>query len=79
LHAALVREVRLVASHHCRLNGRTEAESRAVFGDQAVPDRHQWRVRVVVAGEIDRETGFVADLSALDSRLGQLVGDWRAT
>lgn len=77
MHAALVREVRFVASHHYRLHGGTEAESRAVFGDQALPHRHQWRVRIVVAGEIDRDTGFVADLSVLDSRLAQLVGDWR--
>lgn len=75
--AAFFRDVRFLASHHYRLHGRTEREGRAVFGDQTVPDRHQRRIRIVVAGEMDRKTGFVADLPALDSRLEQPVGDRR--
>jgi len=64
----LTRRYRFSASHLYRRPEWSEEENRARFGKCAnLPGHgHNYRVYVTVAGEPDRETGFVVDLAALD-------------
>lgn len=64
----LTRRYRFSASHLYRRPEWSEEENRARFGKCAnLPGHgHNYRVFVTVAGEPDRETGFVVDLAALD-------------
>lgn len=72
----LVRTVRFRASHHYRGPGWTEEQNRRVFGAQADPHAHDWRVEVHVVGPVDPRTGWCVDLAALDGHLADLVQGW---
>jgi len=64
----LERRYRFSASHLYRRPDWSEEENRARFGKCAnLPGHgHNYRLYVVVSGEIDPETGFVVDLGRLD-------------
>jgi 6-pyruvoyltetrahydropterin/6-carboxytetrahydropterin synthase len=47
-----------------------------VFGAQVEPHEHEWRVEIVVEGRIDPTTGWIVDLSAVDTTLHGLLGPW---
>jgi 6-pyruvoyltetrahydropterin/6-carboxytetrahydropterin synthase len=53
------------AAHQLRDAGLTEAENRRLYGKCANLHGHNYTLEVVVAGEIDRTTGYVVDLKAL--------------
>jgi 6-pyruvoyltetrahydropterin/6-carboxytetrahydropterin synthase len=71
----LERRYRFSASHLYRRPEWSEERNRAHFGKCAnLPGHgHNYRLFVVVSGSIDSETGFVSDLSALDSLVAELV------
>ena len=73
----LERRYRFSASHLYRRPEWTEAENRQRFGKCAnLPGHgHNYRLKVVVQGEPDPETGFVVDLAALDTTVHRLVID----
>jgi 6-pyruvoyltetrahydropterin/6-carboxytetrahydropterin synthase len=64
--AQLIRSVTFRASHHYRRSSWSEAQNRRVFGSQAEPHFHDWRMEVEVTGPIRLETGWVMDLVFLD-------------
>lgn len=72
----LIRTVRFRASHHYRWPEWSDDENRRVFGEQARPHAHDWRVEVHVAGPVDPRTGWCVDLGALDTRLGEVMAGW---
>jgi 6-pyruvoyl-tetrahydropterin synthase len=74
--ARLIRTVRFRASHHYRRAGWSEEENRRVFGLQAEPHAHAWRVEAHVAGPVDPGTGWCVDLAALDGALGEAMAGW---
>lgn len=65
----LERRYRFSASHLYRRLDWTEEENRRRFGKCAnLPGHgHNYRLFVTIAGEVDSQTGFVADLGQLDS------------
>lgn len=67
----LTRAVHFSAAHRYWRPEWSEARNRAVFGACANPHGHghTYRLEVTVAGEPDAETGFCADLAALDAVL----------
>lgn len=74
--ARLIRTHRFRATHHYRRPAWTEEENRRVFGPQADPHAHDWRVEVHVAGPLDPQTGWCVDLGALDAALGRITLGW---
>ncbi|MHB1193281.1 MAG: 6-pyruvoyl trahydropterin synthase family protein [Longimicrobiales bacterium] len=74
--ARLIRTVRFQAVHHYRRAGWSDDENRRVFGPQAEPHAHDWRVEVHVAGPVDPSTGWCVDLAALDAALGRATAGW---
>lgn len=72
----LIRTVRFRAWHHYRRPAWSEEENRRVFGAQADPHAHDWRVEVRVTGPVDPETGWCVDLSALDASLADVTAGW---
>ncbi|MDP2959465.1 MAG: 6-carboxytetrahydropterin synthase [Longimicrobiales bacterium] len=74
--ARLIRTVRFRAVHHYRQAAWSEEQNRRVFGAQADPHPHDWRVEVHVAGPVDPATGWCVDLDALDARLAALTAGW---
>lgn len=76
LEATLLREVRFRAMHHYTVPGHSSGESEAVFGAQAHPHWHDWRVRFEINGPIDPATGWVMDLGVFDHVCGQVMAGW---
>jgi 6-pyruvoyltetrahydropterin/6-carboxytetrahydropterin synthase len=74
--ARLIRTVRLRAVHHYRRAGWSEEENRRVFGAQAEPHEHAWRVEVHVAGSVDPATGWCVELGVLDAHLAAVTAGW---
>jgi len=74
--ARLIRIARFRASHHYRRAEWSEEENRRVFGAQAEPHAHDWRVEVHVAGPVDPRTGWCVDLSVLDGALREAMAGW---
>jgi len=72
----LIRTVRFRASHHYRRPAWSDEENRRVFGAQAEPHAHDWRVEVRVTGPVDPETGWCVDLGALDAALADVMAGW---
>lgn len=72
--ASLVRTVRFRAAHRYWRAGWSEDENRRAFGDAVHAHAHDYAVRIHVRGVIDRDTGFVVDLAALDTLLAEVVG-----
>lgn len=73
----LERRYRFSASHLYRRPEWTDEENRARFGKCAnLPGHgHNYRLFVTVRGQLDAETGFVADLGRLDALVARLVVD----
>lgn len=73
----LTRRYRFSASHLYRRPEWSEEENRARFGKCAnLPGHgHNYRLYLTVAGEPDRETGFVVDLPELDRLVAAEVVD----
>jgi 6-pyruvoyltetrahydropterin/6-carboxytetrahydropterin synthase len=71
----LERRYRFSASHLYRRPDWSEEENRARFGKCAnLPGHgHNYRLYVMVSGEIDPETGFVVDLGQLDALVQEHV------
>lgn len=74
--ARLIRTVRFRAVHHYRRPEWSAEENRRVFGGQAEPHAHAWRVEVHVVGAVDPATGWCVDLGALDALLGDATRGW---
>lgn len=74
--ARLIRTVRFRAAHHYRRADWSEEENRRVFGPQAGPHAHDWRLEVHVAGPVDPATGWCVDLAALDALLAAVLSGW---
>jgi 6-pyruvoyl-tetrahydropterin synthase len=74
--ARLIRTVRFRAAHHYRRASWSDGENRRVFGPQAEPHAHDWRVEVHVAGPVDPATGWCVDLAALDALLAAATAGW---
>jgi 6-pyruvoyltetrahydropterin/6-carboxytetrahydropterin synthase len=79
LRTTLIRAVKFRAKHHYRRPDWTEAENRSAFGENVLPHEHEYGLQVTVAGEPDRRTGFLVDLTALDAALEELVGPLRGS
>lgn len=73
--ARLTRAVRFSAAHRYHRPEWTDAENRRAFGAGSNPHGHghSYSLEVTVEGEIDPETGFSVDLSALDALLQRVV------
>jgi len=73
--ASLTRAVRFSAAHRYWRPDWTEAENRRVFGACANPvgHGHDYVLEVTVRGAVDPDTGFSADLGALDAMLRREV------
>ena len=71
-----MRTVRFRAAHHYRRAAWPDQENRRVFGLQAEPHVHDWRVEALVAGPVDPATGWCVDLGALDALLGAATAGW---
>jgi 6-pyruvoyltetrahydropterin/6-carboxytetrahydropterin synthase len=73
--ASLTRAVRFSAAHRYWRPDWTEAENRRVFGACANPvgHGHDYVLEVTVRGAVDPDTGFSADLGALDAVLRREV------
>lgn len=71
----VTRKAEFSASHVCRLNTRTDADNRKLFGPAANPNGHghNYIVEVTVEGEPDPVTGMVIDLKDLKAILEQEV------
>jgi 6-pyruvoyltetrahydropterin/6-carboxytetrahydropterin synthase len=71
----LTRVLRFSAAHRYWRPDWSEEKNRAVFGPCANPHGHghDYRLEVTVAGEVDAETGFSAELGALDAVLREEV------
>jgi 6-pyruvoyltetrahydropterin/6-carboxytetrahydropterin synthase len=74
--ARLMRTVHFHALHHYGRADRSAEENRRVFGEQSDPHGHDWRVEVHVAGPLDPDTGWCADVGALDAHVGALLAGW---
>jgi 6-pyruvoyltetrahydropterin/6-carboxytetrahydropterin synthase len=71
----VTRRAEFSASHVCRLATRSEAENRALFGEEANPNGHghNYVLEVTVEGEPDPVTGMVIDLKRLKEILEEEV------
>jgi 6-pyruvoyltetrahydropterin/6-carboxytetrahydropterin synthase len=63
------------AAHELRDPGLSDEENRRVFGKCANLHGHNYVIEVVVAGEIDRATGFVLDLKHLSDVICRAIVD----
>jgi 6-pyruvoyltetrahydropterin/6-carboxytetrahydropterin synthase len=61
------------AAHQLRDPGLSEAENRRLYGKCANLHGHNYVLEVVVAGEIDRATGYVMDLKLLADVMSRRV------
>lgn len=75
MRVRLERRYRFCASHLYRREEWSEEENRARFGACAnLPGHgHNYRLYVTVAGSVDRSTGFMVDLPALDGLVHEEV------
>jgi 6-pyruvoyltetrahydropterin/6-carboxytetrahydropterin synthase len=71
----LTRRARFSAAHRYHRPEWSEARNRATFGPCANPHGHghDYLLEATVEGEVDPETGFSADLAALDRALRERV------
>jgi 6-pyruvoyltetrahydropterin/6-carboxytetrahydropterin synthase len=75
--AYLTRKVSFAAAHRYRRPEWSDEQNEKIFGLCARESfhGHSYVCEVTVAGEIDRETGFVVDLAQLDAILADEVKD----
>jgi len=71
----LERSYRFAAAHRYHRPEWSEAENRRRFGKCAIAPGHghNYRLTVKIAGTVDRQTGFVVDLAALDAVVAEQV------
>jgi 6-pyruvoyltetrahydropterin/6-carboxytetrahydropterin synthase len=69
------RRYMLSASHRLHADSLSEAENRATYGKCNNPHGHghNYIVEVLVAGEVDRETGMVVNMATLDDTVRKAV------
>ena len=69
MKAAFGRRYTISASHRLHTDALSPEENRAIYGKCNNPHGHghNYVVEVVVAGEVDQETGMVINLAVLDS------------
>lgn len=69
MQVLLERRYRFSASHLYRRDDWSEEKNRQTFGKCSLRPGHghNYRLYLTVTGELDRATGFVADLAALDA------------
>jgi 6-pyruvoyltetrahydropterin/6-carboxytetrahydropterin synthase len=72
-HVLVSRRESFNAAHQLRDPGLTEAENERLFGKCANLHGHNYTVEVVVAGEVDRATGYVFDLKALGDLISSRI------
>ena len=77
MKAAFGRRYMVSASHRLHAAALTAAENRAAYGkcNNENGHGHNYVVEVLVAGEVDAETGMVVDLVALDRAVRERVLD----
>lgn len=75
--ASLTRRVTFAAAHRYRRPDWSDEKNLEVFGSCSRPSYHghNYACEVTVSGEIDRATGFVVDLGALDAIMREEVTD----
>jgi 6-pyruvoyltetrahydropterin/6-carboxytetrahydropterin synthase len=61
------------AAHQLRDPGLTDEENERLYGKCANLHGHNYTLEVVVAGEIDRSTGYVLDLKALSDVISRNI------
>lgn len=73
----VTRRAEFSASHFCRVPGLSEAENRALFGEEANQNGHghNFIVEVTLEGEPDPVTGMVIDLKRVKTILEEEVID----
>jgi len=74
----LVRRYRFCAAHRYHRPEWSEERNREVFGVCANPHGHghNYRLELELEGEVDPETGFLADLSVLDAAVGEVLAQF---
>lgn len=74
-HMQLTRRARFSAAHRYHRPDWSDERNREVFGACANPHGHghDYLLEAIVEGEVDPETGFAADLGALDAALREAV------
>jgi 6-pyruvoyltetrahydropterin/6-carboxytetrahydropterin synthase len=77
MRAYFGRRYMISASHRLQTDALSPEENRAVYGKCSNPHGHghNYFVEVLVGGEVDRETGMVVDLVALDEAVRKGVLD----
>lgn len=70
--ARFIRRISFRATHRYWRTDWPDERNRAVFGPQCDPHEHHWLVEARIVGPIDPDTGFSADLTAVDAALGEL-------
>jgi 6-pyruvoyltetrahydropterin/6-carboxytetrahydropterin synthase len=77
MRAYFGRRYMISASHRLHTDALTAEENRAAYGKCSNPHGHghNYVVEVLVGGEVDRETGMVVDLVALDEAVRARVLD----
>jgi 6-pyruvoyltetrahydropterin/6-carboxytetrahydropterin synthase len=75
MDAILTRRVRFSAAHRYHRSDWSEVQNRQVFGACSNPHGHghNYRLEASVQAPVDPETGFSADLAALDQALHEEV------
>ena len=73
----ITRRVEFSASHRCRVEGWTEEQNRAVFGEDANPygHGHNYVLEVTLDGRVDPVTGMIVDLKDVKQVLNREVVD----
>lgn len=76
-HASLTRRITFAAAHRYRRPEWSDEKNLEVFGSCSRPSYHghNYACEITVSGEIDRETGFLIDLGALDAIIREEVID----
>lgn len=71
----ITRKAEFSASHVCRIPELSEAENKAIFGDEANPNGHghNYVVEVTLEGDPDKTTGMVLDLKVLKDILEEEI------
>jgi len=74
----LVRRYRFCAAHRYHRPEWSEERNREVFGACANPHGHghNYRLELELEGEVDAETGFLAELSSLDAVVGKVLSEF---
>lgn len=72
-HAQVTRRYEFSAAHRLHSDRISDADNERLYGKCHRPSGHDYDVFVTMAGPIDRETGMVVDLSALDRLVKERV------